>query len=83
MGPLMIERTKVEGREAMVAYMDEDWNPVDDKADAALIKIIFDDGEIRFAVPAKSEDDENESGIEDENESGPVDKSENNGDNSE
>ena len=46
----MIERTEIEGRAATVAYFTTEFAPTD--ADAAqLIKIIYDDGEIVFAVP--------------------------------
>jgi hypothetical protein len=54
----MIEKTEIEGRPASVAYLKTDFTPAD-KDDAELIKIIFDDGEVRFAVP---ESDETEKG---------------------
>lgn len=43
----MIEQQTIDGREATIAYMDMDWNPVG-KDDAELVKIVFDDGEMLF-----------------------------------
>jgi hypothetical protein len=40
----MIERQTIDGREATVAYLTEDFEPAE-KDDADLIKIIYDDGE--------------------------------------
>ena len=48
----MIERQKVQGRAATVAYLNDSMELVD-KAKATLIKILFDDGNMVFAVPAK------------------------------
>jgi hypothetical protein len=50
----MIKRETVGGREATVAYMRKDFTPVDDEDDAEMIKIIFDDGDVIFAVPTKA-----------------------------
>lgn len=49
----MIERQDVEGRSATVAYLTADMQPVG-KAKAELVKILFDDGEVRFAVQSHS-----------------------------
>jgi hypothetical protein len=51
----MIERQTIDGKDATVAYLSADFTPVDaDKAE--LIKIIYDDGNVVFATPMKSED---------------------------
>lgn len=51
----MIERAEINGRGAIVAYLDSRFNPVPTK-DAELVKIIFDDGEVTFVVPAREEE---------------------------
>lgn len=43
----MIERKQVEGRPALVAYLRDDFTPAD-SASATMVKILFDDGEVRF-----------------------------------
>ena len=48
----MIERQKVNGRDATVAYLASDFNPVD-KTKATMVKLIFDDGDIYFLFPAE------------------------------
>lgn len=49
----MIERQKVDGRDATVAYLNLDMEPttVDD---AELVKVIFDDGQILFLQPIEA-----------------------------
>ncbi len=48
----MIKRETIEGRDATVVYLDRKFRPVDeDKAE--LIKVIFDNGDLWFAVPVK------------------------------
>jgi hypothetical protein len=49
---MTIERTTVEGRKATVAYILDDFTPTTpDKA--TLIKVLFDDGDILFVIPAR------------------------------
>lgn len=51
----MIEKQTIEGRPALVAYLDDDFEPVDqDKA--TLVKVVFDDpeGGVLFLTPAKA-----------------------------
>lgn len=45
----MIERHEAEGFTA--AYLTSDWEPAD-QADAALVKLIYDDGRVVFLTPA-------------------------------
>jgi len=52
----VIVRTEIDGRKATVAYLTKDMNPAEQK-DAELIKIVFDDGEIRFAVPSEDKEE--------------------------
>lgn len=47
----MIERQIVEGKAAMVAYLNDKFEPVD-KVTASLVKVIFDDGDVVFLTPA-------------------------------
>jgi len=47
----MIERTVIMGKPATVAYLDGDFAPVNREA-AILVKVIFDDGKVLFAMPA-------------------------------
>lgn len=56
----MIERQKVDGREASVMYLDGYLNPVDDKDDADLIKIVWDGGETAWLVPESDEEEESD-----------------------
>lgn len=44
----MIERAIIDGREATVAYLTDDFEPAD-RDTATLFKIIFDDGQVAFA----------------------------------
>jgi len=50
----MIEETEIDGRHAIVSYLDDDFRPVP-KGEETLIKVLFDDGELVFAVPAREE----------------------------
>ncbi len=43
----MIERQKIDGREATVAYLTTEFAPAEKDA-AELVKVIFDDGETIF-----------------------------------
>jgi len=52
--PVMIEETEIDGRHAIVSYLDDDFRPVP-KGEETLIKVLFDDGELVFAVPAREE----------------------------
>ncbi len=47
----MIERQTLDGRNATVAYLKDDFTPTE-FAEATLLKVIFDDGEILFLRPA-------------------------------
>ncbi len=47
------ERVVIEGRSATIAYLTNEFVPVG-KDEAELVKIIFDDGELIFAVPVGS-----------------------------
>lgn len=52
----MIERTEVSGRPATVAYLDDDFKPVD-KDKATLVRVIWDDGNTAWLVkPPKQEE---------------------------
>ncbi len=42
----MIEHQTIDGREAAVAYLDDDFNPVDAGTPGCLVKIVFEDGEM-------------------------------------
>lgn len=46
----VIEQTTIDGRAATVSYMDRGFNLVP-VADAELVKVMFDDGEMAFLVP--------------------------------
>ena len=48
----MITRMEVEARMATVAYVNNEMEPVSPD-DADMVKIIFDDGEVRFGVRAE------------------------------
>lgn len=43
----MIQRATVDGRPATVVYVDKDFEPTTAEA-AVMVKVIFDDGEVRF-----------------------------------
>lgn len=49
----MIERQTINGREATVAYLTQDWQPAD-RDNWYLVKIIYDDGEVVFGRNAKA-----------------------------
>lgn len=49
---MTIERTTVDGRKATVAYILDDFTPTT-PAKATLVKVLFDDGDIMFLVPAR------------------------------
>jgi len=54
----MITRETIDGRPAVVAYINDDFEPMSPE-EATMVKIIFDDGEVRFGTKAAtSEDDE-------------------------
>lgn len=55
----MIEKQTIDGREAMVAYLNQDFTPAS-KDDWYLAKVIFDDGQVVFL--RNSEDDEEAAG---------------------
>jgi hypothetical protein len=48
----MIERTEIDGKKASVAYLNKDFTPAT-KDDYELVKVLFDDGNMMFAVPSK------------------------------
>jgi hypothetical protein len=48
-GLQMIAQEMIDGRPALVAYLDEDGSPAATK-EAPRVKVIYDDGEIVFAV---------------------------------
>ena len=48
----MIKRETINGRQATVCYMLDDFTPVDTPAEATLVKVVFDDGNVLFLVPA-------------------------------
>lgn len=58
----MIEHQTINGREAAVAYFDDDFSPVDKGTAGCLVKIIFDDdGEmVLLRAPGKSPSADNE-----------------------
>jgi hypothetical protein len=52
----MITKQKIGGREATVVYLTMAFVPTTE-AKAELIKIIYDDGEMKFAVPASTKEE--------------------------
>lgn len=55
-----IERKEIDGRQATVVYLKPDFEP-GTPDDHTMVKIIYDDGDIEFAVPAKGDEpDEDE-----------------------
>lgn len=61
----MIERVTIDGRQATAAYVDKDFEPAA-RADATMVKVVFDDGEVRFGyrtgdVPAATTEVKGES----------------------
>lgn len=56
----MIRREEIDGRPATVAYLDDEFQPVEFEK-ATVLKIIYDDGEVAFArVGAEGELSEGE-----------------------
>jgi len=55
----MIERQEVDGRMATVSYLTNEFQPAS-KDEAELIKVVFDDAELLFGVPVRSEEAGNE-----------------------
>lgn len=56
----MIERQTIDGREATIAYLDADFNPVDKDTPGHYAKILFDDGDmllLRSQTAAPKEQD--------------------------
>lgn len=49
----MIEHTEINGRKATVSYLGDGFVPVDHKEIATMIKVVFEDGESMFLVPAR------------------------------
>jgi hypothetical protein len=49
-----MRREMIDNRDATVAFIDADFNPVDE-ADAKHVKVLFDDGEIAFFTPSKDD----------------------------
>jgi hypothetical protein len=49
----MIEHTEIDGRKATVSYLGDGFVPVDHKEIATMIKVVFEDGESMFLVPAR------------------------------
>ena len=54
----MITRDTIEGRPATVAYINDRFEPAR-ADDATMVKVVFDDGEVRFGI--KSEKDKRKS----------------------
>ncbi len=48
------EQVVLEGRPATVVWLMPDFSPAETKGGATIAKILFDDGEVRFAVPTKT-----------------------------
>jgi hypothetical protein len=55
----VIEQSTINGRPALVAYLQDDFSPAKDQATATLVKVIFtdDEGGSAFLVPAKDEEE--------------------------
>jgi hypothetical protein len=49
----MLQRTEIDGQGATVAYLTNDWTPVD-QGDEDFIKVTFDDGRVVFAYPSQA-----------------------------
>ena len=45
-----LKRVKIDGRWALVAYVDEDFNPVEPEQ-AKMMKILYDNGDTVWAAP--------------------------------
>lgn len=54
---MISERVVVDGKRALVVYLNKDMSPADSKDKAALVKLFFNDGTIGFAV---KQDDDND-----------------------
>lgn len=54
----MIEEQTIDGKKAHVVYLDDALNPVDNKRDATLVKVLFADGETAWLVPSRDSDTE-------------------------
>jgi hypothetical protein len=52
----MIERQTINGREATIAYIDRDFNPVDKDTPGHIAKVVFDDGEVLFLLSPEQDD---------------------------
>jgi len=50
----MIEEVEIDGRKAIVSYLDDDFRPVP-KGEESLVKIIFENGDVLFGVPTQKE----------------------------
>jgi hypothetical protein len=72
----MIEHREIDGRPASVVYLDEDMAPAE-RDDATIVKILFDDGEIKWLVADDSED--NDEDKEDDEEDTDEDEAEDSG----
>jgi hypothetical protein len=47
----MIERVTIDGEEAFAAYLNGKFEPAATKAEATLIKLVFDNGRVMFVYP--------------------------------
>jgi hypothetical protein len=52
MPDLKLKRIRVDGRDASVAYLDNDFEPVEFE-NATIMKVFFDDGETLWAKPER------------------------------
>lgn len=50
--PEELKRVKIDGRWALIAYLDEDFNPVEPEQ-AKMMKILYDNGDTVWAAPRK------------------------------
>jgi hypothetical protein len=53
----VIRREKVDGKEASVAYLKADLTPVDNPAEAELLRVLFDNGDAAWLVPQREDED--------------------------
>lgn len=49
---MITEQVVLEGRKATASWLMSDFSLAANKENSTLVKILFDDGELRFAVPA-------------------------------
>jgi hypothetical protein len=56
----MLEHTVIDGQEATVAYLHNDWTPAE-KGEEDFVKVRFDDGRVVFAVPVAPDHDQGRS----------------------